>query len=243
MELFLAIDLLDGKVVRLAQGNYDQVTVYHHNPVDQARAFEQIGATWLHVVDLNGARSGVPAHTAIIEEIMTSTHLQVEVGGGIRSLEAIHRLRESGATRVVLGSRLATDPVFAQEAIAQYGELLCAGIDARAGQVAVSGWEQAAQVTSDELLGACGSWGYQHVVYTDIARDGMQTGIDVATYSHVADVFGNPVTVSGGVSTLQDIEALAPIASQVEGVISGRALYEGTLPIEEALMCCRQMSS
>lgn len=238
MDLLPAIDILGGKAVRLAKGDYNAVTVYNDDPVAQARAFERDGAQWIHVVDLDGARSGVPENIALIERIVRETDLKVEVGGGVRSIETIERLRAAGASRVVLGTTLVSDPAFAREAIARYGGLLTAGIDAKGGEVAVEGWREGAGVPAEELIAEVAGLGFEHLVYTDIARDGMQTGIDAARYREIARAFGNPVIASGGVASLADIEALLQAGNAIEGVIAGRAVYEGTLDVPAALKAC-----
>ena len=240
MYLLPAIDILGGKAVRLAKGDYDRVTVYHDDPAAQAQLFEEQGATWLHVVDLDGARSGIPENIAIVERIMRKTLLKVEVGGGVRSLDTIARLADAGVSRVVLGTSLVADPDFAEAAIAQYGKLLCAGIDAKGGEVAVAGWREGAGVAAEELARDMSALGFRDLVYTDIARDGMQTGIDVAAYRHVAQVAGFPVVASGGISTLDDIRALAAVGEDaIEGAITGRALYEGNYTLVQARVAAR----
>lgn len=236
--LLPAIDILGGKAVRLAKGDYDRVTVYNDDPAAQAQAFEDAGATWLHVVDLDGARSGQPENIAIIERILKKTLLKVEVGGGIRSLDTIARLADAGVSRVVLGTSLVADPAFAEAAAARYGGLLTAGIDAKGGEVAVAGWREGAGVAAEELARHVAQLGFRHLVYTDIARDGMQTGLDVQAYVQMAEAFGHPVIASGGVASVSDIERLAPVASSIEGVITGRAVYEGTLTVEEGVAAC-----
>ncbi|MEG1512936.1 MAG: HisA/HisF-related TIM barrel protein, partial [Raoultibacter sp.] len=160
MYLLPAIDILDGRAVRLAKGDYAQVTVYNEDPVAQAQLFEEAGATWMHVVDLNGARSGLPENIDIIERIMAKTLLKVEVGGGVRSLETIQRLYDAGVDRVVLGTALVTDSAFAEAAIARFKGLLAAGIDAKGGEVAVSGWREGAGVAADELVAAVAQLGF-----------------------------------------------------------------------------------
>lgn len=237
-----AIDILQGKAVRLAKGDYNAVTVYHDDPVAQAQIFADAGARWIHVVDLDGARSGVPENIALIEAIIRETDLQVEVGGGVRSLEVIRRLANAGVSRVVLGTALVTDQAFARDALDEFGDLLCAGIDARGGEVAVAGWCEGSGIAAQELARTMGSWGFKHLVYTDIARDGMQTGIDPAAYVAMAQAFGNPVTASGGVASLADIEALAQVADSIEGVIAGRAVYEKTLDVAQAIAVCKAAS-
>ena len=227
MYLLPAIDLLDGRAVRLAKGDYDAVTVYNDDPAYQAQLFEEAGATWLHVVDLDGAKSGNP------------DNLKVEVGGGVRSLEAADRLLDAGATRVILGTALVRDPDFAQAVIEKFGpDALVAGIDAKAGEAAVAGWTEGSGVAAADLARRMAAMGYEHLVYTDIARDGMQTGVENDAYAKMAAAFGNPVIVSGGIATAADIRALAPIADAVEGVITGRAIYEGTLTVADGVAAC-----
>ena len=229
MYLLPAIDILGGKAVRLAKGDYDRVTVYHDDPAAQAQLFEEQGATWLHVVDLDGARSGTPENIAIIERIMRKTLLKVEVGGGVRSLDTIARLADAGVSRVVLGTSLVADPAFAEAAIAQYGKLLCAGIDAKGGEVAVAGWREGAGVAAEELARDMAALGFRHLVYT---------GIDPAAYVRMAEAFGHPVTASGGVAGIADIEALGQVAGCIEGVIAGRAVYEGALAVADGVRAC-----
>ncbi len=241
MDLLPAIDILDGAAVRLAKGDYARVTVYNASPVDQAKEFEQKGARWIHVVDLNGARSGSPENIDLVERIVTQTSLSVEVGGGVRAIDTIARLVDAGAARVVLGTKLVTDKEFAQAAVEDFGDALTAGIDAKGGEVAIQGWREGAGVPAAELVREMGAMGYRHLVFTDIARDGMQTGIDAEAYERIASAFGHPVIASGGVATIDDVRALRAVADSIEGVITGRAVYEGTLDLEEALALCADL--
>ncbi len=244
MYLLPAIDILDGKAVRLAKGDYAQVTVYNEDPVAQAREFEQLGATWIHVVDLDGARSGIPENIAIVERIVHETSLNVEVGGGIRSLDILKRLADIGAARMVLGTALVNNPELACAAVSAVGaDRLTAGIDAKGGEVALSGWIEGSGVAATDLARAMGEAGFCHVVYTDIARDGMQCGIDPAAYVAMAEAFGHPVIASGGVASVADIERLAPVAQSIEGVITGRAVYEGTLAVVDGVRACKEASN
>ena len=239
MYLLPAIDILGGRAVRLAKGDYAQVTVYNDDPVAQAHAFEEAGASWVHVVDLDGARTGVPENIAVVERIVRETGLSVEVGGGVRSLETLERLIEAGAARVVLGTALVNDPDLAAAAVARVGgEHLTAGIDAKDGEVAVSGWLEGSGIAATELAARMAQAGFRHVVYTDIARDGMQTGLDPQAYVRMAQAFGHPVIASGGVASVADIERLAPVAASIEGVITGRAIYEGTLTVADGVAAC-----
>ena len=243
MYLLPAIDILNGSVVRLAKGDYDAVTVYENDPVAQALVFAEQGAEWIHVVDLDGARTGVPAHTVLIERIIETTGLHVEVGGGIRTMEAIERLLKAGVRRVVLGTKLVADPDFAKNAAAQFGDVICAGVDARKGEVAIEGWREGAGVPASELVRELSSWGIRHLVYTDISRDGMQTGIDVDAYAVIARTAGFPVIVSGGVSSLNDLKALTALPDGlIEGVIAGRALYEGAFTVSEAVKLLKEIA-
>jgi len=238
MQIFPAIDLLGGRVVRLAQGEYDRVTVYNEDPVAQAQSFLEAGAAWLHVVDLDGARAGEPGNTATITRLASEVpRLNIEVGGGLRFLAQIEAALKAGARRVILGSKLAQDPAFVRTAVATFGPgALVAGIDARAGLVAVEGWTQVSALPASQLVGELASWGLRHLVYTDIARDGMQSGIQAELYGAVASAAGFPVIVSGGVATLEDVEAAAGLGGDVvEGVIIGRALYEKVFTLEEAI--------
>lgn len=236
MELFPAIDILDNQVVRLMRGKYDAVTVYHASPLEQAKEFASEGASWVHIVDLEGARTGVPTQLSAIASIVEATSLKVEVGGGVRSLEHIAALAEAGVSRIVLGTGLIQDPQFSEEAIARYGSLLCAGVDALGGEACVQGWEEGSGQSAEDLIAGLKSRGLSHLVYTDIARDGMQTGIDAAAYQRVANLAGFPATASGGISTLDDIRALAELGNGVvEAIIVGRALYELSFSVAEAL--------
>ncbi len=236
MELFPAIDILDNKVVRLRKGAYDAVTVYNESPLEQAREFVSQGARWVHIVDLEGARSGVQTQLDTIASIAEHTSLKIEVGGGVRSLEAIARLAEVGVSRVVLGTALARDPELSAAAVARYGELLCAGVDALNGEAAVAGWQEGSGQSAEQLIGKLKERGFVHLVYTDISRDGMQTGIDAQAYQHIAGSAGFPVTASGGISTLDDIRALVSLGDEViEAIIVGRALYEQSFTVAQAL--------
>ena len=235
MYILPAIDILDGKAVRLAKGDYAKVTVYNDDPVEQAKAFEDAGATWLHMVDLDGAKSGNADNIATVERILANTSLKVEVGGGLRSMEVLARLADAGAARMVLGTALVRDPEFAQAAIQEYGDALAAGIDAKGGEVAVAGWTEGSGLSAHELAARMVALGYRHIVYTDIARDGMQTGIDAEAYERMASAFGHPVIASGGVAGIDDIRNLAAVGDAIEGVIAGRAIYEGALDLREAI--------
>ena len=235
MIVFPAIDILDGQAVRLAQGSYDDVTTYNPDPVDQALAFVEAGASWIHVVDLDGARKGETGNDRVIERILAQVDVGIEVGGGIRTIDTIARYAEAGARRIVLGTMLARDPGFVEKAVDGFGDLLVAGIDARDGIVKVSGWTEGDGLRADDLVARLGGMGLRHLVFTDIANDGMQTGVDVDRYVEISALAGFPVVASGGIAYIDDIRALAAHPEAIEGAITGRAIYEGTLDLVEAL--------
>ena len=243
MILYPAIDLLGGKVVRLRRGKRSEVDVYSDDPVAVARDFAARGAAWIHVVDLSSAfeedESACAANAQAIAGIASLSGVKVDVGGGVRSLGRIDELAGLGASRIALGTALVRDPDLARQAAARFGGLLCADVAAQDGRVAVNGWREEASMGADELVGELASMGFRHLVFTDIARDGMQTGVNAAAYRHIAEVAGFPVIASGGVATLGDLRALAALGDGViEGAICGRALYEGAFTLEEALATC-----
>ena len=240
MILFPAIDLIDGKVVRLERGDRSRMTVYSDDPVAVARSFADAGARWVHVVDLSAAfGEDEPARAAnlrAIRAICGIEGLSVDAGGGVRSLARIDELAAAGAARIALGTVLVTEPGFAEVAARGFGELLVADIAAREGQVKVNGWRDGVQREALDLVAELAALGFKHLVFTDIARDGMQTGIDVDAYRAIARTAGFPVVASGGISTLEDIRRLAAAGDGViEGAITGRALYEGSFALEDAL--------
>lgn len=236
MFLFPAIDMLDGCVVRLAQGDYNRVTVYDNDPAAVAAAFRDAGSSWVHVVDLNGARGDASPNEDAIKALCSVEGIGIEVGGGVRSLERIEELANMGVKRIVLGTRLAKDPEFARQAGKEFGELLVAGVDARDGIVAVSGWQESAGMTDEELIGGLADMGYRHLVYTDISRDGMRCGINVAAYERIARCAGFPVVASGGIASLADLKEIAAAGDEIfEGAITGRAIYEGEFTVEQGV--------
>lgn len=237
MYVFPAIDLYQGRVVRLSQGDYDRVTVYDDNPLHQAREFERMGASWLHIVDLDGAKTGTPINIDAIKEIARETDIRIEVGGGVRNRDTALKLFDAGVTRVVLGTKLAYDFDFVKSLVGEFGpERLVAGVDARGGIVATSGWIEESSLDALELVGHLSQLGLRHLVYTDISRDGMQTGIDINLYTEIAAVAQFPVIVSGGISSLLDLEQIHLAGDSVfEGAITGKALYEKTFNLHDAL--------
>ena len=240
MILFPAIDLIAGQVVRLQRGDRSKMTVYSTDPAAVARDFVARGAKWIHVVDLSATfeedADALEKNRRAIAAICQVPGISVDTGGGVRSMEAVARLADAGAKRIALGTALVRDPGFAEAAAREYGELLVADVAARDGQVRVNGWREGEALQADELVSRLAALGYRHLVFTDIARDGMQTGIDVDAYRHISGVAGFPVVASGGIATLADIRALAAAGpAVVEGAITGRAIYEGNFSLEDAL--------
>jgi phosphoribosylformimino-5-aminoimidazole carboxamide ribotide isomerase len=243
MIVFPAIDLLGGKVVRLRRGDRAQVDVYSDDPVAVARDFAARGASWIHVVDLSAAfeedESALQANARAIAGIAAVDGIKVDTGGGVRSLERIDALAKLGVSRIALGTVLVRDPQFARSAAREFGELLCADVAARDGVVSVNGWRERAELSADELVGDLAQMGFRHLVFTDIARDGMQSGVNAQAYAHIAQVAGFPVVASGGIASLDDLRSLNALGGEViEGAITGRALYEGAFTLEEALATC-----
>ena len=240
MLLFPAIDLIAGKVVRLRQGDRAQMDVYSNDPVAVARDFAARGARWVHVVDLSATfgedEDALAKNAQAITAICKVEGISVDTGGGVRDMAAIERLAEAGARRIAIGTALVRDPEFARAAAERYGELLVADVAAKAGQVRVNGWREGTTLSADELVGSLAEMGYRHLVFTDIARDGMRSGIDAEAYRHIAQVAGFPVVASGGIATLDDLRSLAALGyAVIEGAIMGRALYVGEFSLAEAL--------
>lgn len=234
MNIYPAIDILGGKVVRLTQGRFEDVTVYNERPVDQARDFEAAGATILHVVDLDGAVAGEPKNLEAIESIAKGVSIPIQVGGGLRSRNDIERVFDLGAQRAVLGTTLVTQPERVAEAIQDHPGRVVAAIDARGGKVHIAGWKEGTDYGVSDIVPDLEMLGVEYLLYTDIAVDGTLAGVDAEDYRGIVETTGMKVIASGGVSTMDDIRALAAIAG-LEGVIIGRALYEGTVDLGDAI--------
>ena len=236
MILFPAIDLKDGQCVRLKLGDMAQATVYNPDPAAQARAFEDQGFEWLHVVDLNGAFAGESVNGAAVEAILKATKNPVQLGGGIRTLAHIEAWLARGLSRVILGTVAVRDPALVIEACRQFPGKVAVGIDAKGGKVAVEGWAEASELGVIELARRFEGAGVAAIIYTDIDRDGILAGINWASTLELAGSVSIPVIASGGLASLDDIKRLAqPDAAILEGAISGRALYDGRIDPVEAL--------
>jgi len=231
-----AVDLKDGRCVRLSQGRMDQESVYSEHPVQMARHWESKGAERLHVVDLNGAVTGKPFHRSLIKEITRSVQIPIEVGGGIRDLDAIEDYLSSGVRWVILGTAALQNRSLIEEACHRFPERVTLGIDARGGRVAVQGWNEVVSTEAIDLAKQFEGMGLSAVIFTDIERDGMGTGLNFESTKNLARSTSIPVIASGGVSQLEDIEHLLKLEPDgVIGVIVGRALYTGRLDLEEAI--------
>jgi phosphoribosylformimino-5-aminoimidazole carboxamide ribotide isomerase len=236
MNIYPAIDILDGKCVRLYQGRLESVKIYYENPLDSARNFEEAGASWVHVVDLNGAALGQPKNWQPLEKIVKKTSLKVQFGGGVRDLLVLERLFELGVERVVLGTTLITAPEFVAEACLKYPKKIVAAIDAEGGKVAIRGWRDGTKYDANDVVQELKELGIDYFLYTDIALDGTLRGVNFEAVRQVAQAAEAAMIVSGGVSSLDDVKCLKAMESLgIEGVIIGTALYEGKIDLKKAL--------
>jgi phosphoribosylformimino-5-aminoimidazole carboxamide ribotide isomerase len=235
MILYPAIDIRDGKAVRLAQGDFAAETVYDADPLTAARAWVQGGARWLHVVDLDGARDGVSANLEHLERICRELGAPVQFGGGLRSLEAVERALSAGAERVILGTAAYNDVDFLDEALAAHGERVVVSVDARGGRVASAGWTQQSELEATAAIEHLQRRGVRRLVYSSIERDGMLTGPDLDEVQRVAAAVRGSFTYSGGIGSLEDLRALAGLRQvNLGGVIVGKALYERRFGVADA---------
>ena len=233
MLIFPAIDLFGGKAVRLYKGDYAQMTVYSENPPEIAEAFYQAGAKCLHLVDLEGAKTGETPNLETIKRIRASAPLFIEVGGGVRSMEVVERYLDAGIDRVILGTAAVTDPVFLREAVETCGEKIAVGVDIKDGKVAIRGWTEKSELDAFAFCRALEDIGAQTVICTDISRDGAMQGTNRALYGELSKAFHLDIIASGGVSTLDDIRALR--ALDLYGAIIGKAYYTGAIDLGQAL--------
>jgi phosphoribosylformimino-5-aminoimidazole carboxamide ribotide isomerase len=233
MIILPAIDIKDGRCVRLYQGDYAQVTTYADDPVQVAQRFQDAEASWLHVVDLDGAAQGQPINAELIGRICSSTDLRVEVGGGMRSLAHIEQVLSLGVERVILGTAALTDRVMLQEALSRWGAQIVVGLDARDGLVAISGWRETSRTEATVLAAELAALGVQRFIYTDIGRDGTLTGPNLAALQAMQRASESALIASGGVSKQEDLLALAHLG--VEGAIVGKAIYTGDVDLARAI--------
>ena len=238
MIILPAIDIKDGQCVRLYQGDYAKATVYDSDPAEAAVRWHKAGAKWLHIVDLDGAAQGHPVNLELLKRVRTATHVPIEVGGGLRTMEHIERVFDTGVDRVILGTVAITNRVLLQEALVRYGDRIAVGLDARGGKIAIAGWMETSSVTATDLATELSVLGVRRFIYTDIARDGAMTGPNIEEIARMQEAIVQATNTysliaSGGVSSLADLHVLA--AMGVEGAIVGKALYTGDIDLHAAI--------
>ena len=240
MILFPAIDLKEGLAVRLQQGDMARATVFHRDPAAQARAFEQQGFEYLHIVDLDGAFAGKPVNAGAVDRILETIGIPVQLGGGVRDMTTVEGWLGKGVTRVIIGTAAVRDPAFVKQAAKEFPGRVAVGLDARDGKVAVQGWAEESELSALDIARRFEDAGVAAIIYTDIARDGMLKGLNLDATIALAEAISIPVVASGGLASIGDITAmLEPRAKKLEGAIAGRALYDGRLDAAEALTLIR----
>jgi phosphoribosylformimino-5-aminoimidazole carboxamide ribotide isomerase len=233
--LYPAVDISDGKAVRLVQGDFDDVTVYADTPLEAARSLVGAGARWLHVVDLDGARTGTPQSLSHLEQIADALPVPVQYGGGLRSLPAVRDALRAGAQRVILGTAAFNDVDFLDDVLQAYSERVVVSVDARGGHVTTAGWTETTQMPAEDVIRRLGARGVKQFVYSNVDRDGMLAGIDLDEVRRIADAVRGRFLYSGGVGSLDDLRGLAELRQvNLAGVIVGKALYEKAFTVEEA---------
>ena len=234
MVIYPAIDLFDGKAVRLFKGDYQQMTIYNDNPTEVALDFRKQGAKSMHLVDLEGAKKGVPTNQDTIKEIVKAFDGFVELGGGIRSMETVKFYLEAGINRVILGTAAVKDPVFLEQAVKQYGEKIAVGVDIKEGYVAINGWLDKSQVSAEDFFQQMTDLGVKTIICTDISRDGAMQGANIELYKSLSENYPIDIIASGGVSSMEDIVALRDM--NLHGAIVGKAYYVGAINLEQAIL-------
>jgi phosphoribosylformimino-5-aminoimidazole carboxamide ribotide isomerase len=238
--LFPAIDLKEGLAVRLEQGDMARATIFHRDPAAQARAFEQQGFEYLHIVDLDGAFAGMPMNAAAVDRILETVGIPVQLGGGVRDTATVENWLEKGIDRIIIGTAAVRDPPFVKQAARDYPGRIAVGLDARVGKVAVEGWAETSELSVLDIARRFEDVGVSAIVYTDIARDGMLQGLNLDATVALAEAIRIPIIASGGLASIEDIkELLSPRAGKLAGAIAGRALYDGRLDAAEALKLIR----
>ena len=233
MRIYPAIDIKDGKAVRLVQGKFDEVTVFNDNPAEAAKAWAEAGANYIHIVDLDGARYGKSFIIDILKEISSKYNIPVQTGGGVRTIEDIRERIESGAARVIIGTAAVENPQLVREAIKLYGDKIAVGVDAKNGMVAIKGWEEVSDVSAVDLCLEMKKLGVKTIIYTDISKDGMMCGPNIEATKELIEKTGMEIIASGGVSKTDDLENVFKINAQ--GVIIGKALYNGAINLSDAI--------
>ena len=233
MKIFPAIDLIDGCAVRLFKGGYSQKTAYSNSPADVAKSFAAAGAEYIHIVDLDGARDGSNANIEVVRNIVKESGLKAEIGGGIRSVDAIEKYLDLGVMRVILGTAAVTDSEFLKKAVSTYGERVAVGVDIKDGKVAIKGWTQVSELTCFDFCRQLEELGVKTVICTDISKDGVMSGTNIELYKELSSRFKMDIVASGGVSNLDNVRTLTNM--NMYGAILGKALYTGSIDLSEAI--------
>lgn len=233
MIIYPAIDIRGGKAVRLVEGDFDRETEFNADPVDAARRWESLGAEWIHIVDLDGAREGVQRNTQLIQDIRAAVSARLQLGGGIRSLDDVRSARGIGVDRVVIGSAAIHDRDVVVQALREFGDAIAVGMDARKGKLAASGWTEQTEVPATDLAAHYGALGLAHLIYTDIQRDGRLQGPNIEELTTMIDRFPGHVIASGGISSLSDVQRVREAGAT--GAIIGAALYHRRLALPDAI--------
>ena len=233
MKIFPAIDIKDKKCVRLVKGDFDNKTEYQMSPVEQAAKYKDHGFINLHIVDLDGALTGKTANLDIIEEIVIKFDLNIEIGGGIRNFESIQKYTNVGVEKVILGTAAIKDKKFLKEACKKFPDKIALGLDAKNGYLSVSGWKENSYQLTLDYLKEVNDYGVSRLIYTDINRDGMKRSPNFEETSKIADVSNCPVIISGGVSSIDDIKKARELNNNIEGIIVGKAIYDGDIKLDE----------
>ena len=234
MKIFPAIDIKDKRCVRLLKGNFDNQTTYEQSPFDQASKYKDVGLLNLHMVDLDGALTGELINLEIIKNIIKKLNISIEIGGGIRSMDKIKAYIDIGVDKVILGSAAIKDPNFLRQACETFKNKIVLGLDAKKGKLSVSGWKETIDQTAEDYLRNVNKHGFSRVIYTDIDRDGTKTGPNLEETINIAKISSSPVVVSGGISSIEDIKRIKKLnALNIEGVIVGKAIYDGDIDLNE----------
>ena len=233
MRIYPAIDVKGGKAVRLVQGKFDEVTVFNDNPADAAKVWADSGASYIHIVDLDGARYGKSFIIDVLKEISSKYDIPVQIGGGVRTIEDVKTRIDAGASRVIIGTAAVKNPGLVKEAVAFYGDKIAVGVDAKDGMAAIKGWEEVSDITAVDLCLKMKELGVKTIIYTDISKDGMMCGPNIEATKELIEKTGMDIIASGGVSKIEDLENVYNINAQ--GVIIGKALYNGAINLKEAI--------
>ncbi|MDO5448728.1 MAG: 1-(5-phosphoribosyl)-5-[(5-phosphoribosylamino)methylideneamino]imidazole-4-carboxamide isomerase [Clostridia bacterium] len=233
MNIFPAIDLFDGKAVRLFKGDYNEMTVYSENPPELCRDFEESGAKFLHIVDLEGAKTGETPNIEVVKEIIKSTNLFTEIGGGIRDMETVEKYIDAGIGRVILGTAAVKDPEFLKEALKKYKDKIAVGVDIKDGKVAIKGWTEKSELDGEEFCKEMQDLGVKTIICTDISKDGAMMGTNHELYERLQKNLNIDIVASGGVSTIEDVKRLR--SKDLYGCIIGKAYYTGAINLKDAI--------